>query len=263
MKLNSLFLQSEMIFWRHGSEVSDHDDHIVIRTSRNPTWRWGNLLLFPAPPRVTDLARWSEVFESHFDPTEHRLFVWDSGKGDPGEAERFVEKGYRFTRLPLLSAPNLHLPERHDTRLTTRPLLSEEDWSAAIRQNLEVFGPTDPGYEIYNQRKFALYREMVVEGLGFWMGAWDGDTLAASCGVFHDDHITRYQEVVTSETYRNQGICTWLVFDAFEHSRSLGYPKLTLIAVDAGSQAERIYRRLGFTDCEMTSALRMSPEAKD
>lgn len=264
MQIRSLFLESEMIFWQFGSIVEDHGDHIVIKTPANPTWRWGNLMLFPHPPQPTDLVRWNELFDHHFDvENEHRLFVWDTIDGDKGAAETFVENGFQFTREPMLGALDLQLPEQHNRQIETHVIRSDQEWESVIQLNVESFAAENLAYQDYVERKFRLYRNMVEAERGFWMGAWLENKLLASCGVFHNGHITRYQEVVTREENRNFGICTKLVFDAFTHGRSLSFPNQTLIAVDLDSQAERIYRRLGFHDLEMTCAVRRSPNEKE
>jgi GNAT superfamily N-acetyltransferase len=256
MRINSLFLKSEMIFWQFGSEIIDQEDHIAIRTPRNPTWRWGNLLLFPHPPIASDLTKWNATFETHFGRgSEHRLFVWDTRDGETGDTLQFTDDGYVLSQQPLLSATALTQPPPSSATSEYRILSNDDEWEAAIRMNINSFAKDDLAYEAYMRAKFDLYREMVSARLGLWIGAFSGAELVASCGIFQGNGLTRYQEVVTAPSHRGLGVASQLVFRAFVLTRELGYPELTLIAVDAGSQAERIYRRLGFGDCETTCAL--------
>jgi GNAT superfamily N-acetyltransferase len=262
MQLRSLFLNSEMIFWQFGSKVSDHGDYLVIQTPRNPTWRWGNLLIFPNPPTSFDFQDWDLKFESHLGRSvKYRLYVWETRTGEAGETALFTENGYTFSRQPLLSATRLIPPNPQAESYIYRVIRSDEDWDTARNLSCRCFANGDQGYELYLSTKFDLYREMVDAGLGFWMGAFNHDVLIASCGIFRNDRVTRYQEVVTDEDHRQQGIASTLVFEAFRHARSLRYPEMTLIAVDFDSQAERIYRKLGFEDCEITCALTKTLQA--
>ena len=53
--------------------VERRGDHLVIRSPRNPTHWWGNLLLFDAPPEPGDGERWDALFEAELPGLEHRL----------------------------------------------------------------------------------------------------------------------------------------------------------------------------------------------
>ena len=41
-----------------GSHVERHDDHLVVRTPRNPGYHWGNFVLVTDPSASDDAARW-------------------------------------------------------------------------------------------------------------------------------------------------------------------------------------------------------------
>ncbi len=46
MQIRSLAYQTDLFFPRFDGEVVDRGDYTVIRTPSNPTFHWGNFLLF-------------------------------------------------------------------------------------------------------------------------------------------------------------------------------------------------------------------------
>ena len=49
-----------------GSIVEDHEDHLVVRTPRNPDFHWGNCLFVTEEDTVDDAGRWVSTFRSAF-----------------------------------------------------------------------------------------------------------------------------------------------------------------------------------------------------
>ena len=62
MNIHSLGYRTDLFFPRFDGEVTDRGDYIVIRTTSNPTYHWGNFLLFSQPPAAGDLERWLRLF---------------------------------------------------------------------------------------------------------------------------------------------------------------------------------------------------------
>jgi hypothetical protein len=56
-------LRIEMIFHRALGSVERHDGYWVIRTPGNPTFFWGNCLVFDRAPRAEDAPRWLALFD--------------------------------------------------------------------------------------------------------------------------------------------------------------------------------------------------------
>ena len=51
MQIESLAFRTDLALLEiGGSDVEDHGSHIAVRTPHNPTYWWGNFLLFPAAP---------------------------------------------------------------------------------------------------------------------------------------------------------------------------------------------------------------------
>ena len=92
MQIRSLAYQTDLCFPRLDGEVMDRGDYVVIRTPSNPTFHWGNFLLFDRPPASGDLDRWRRLFAEEIGAapaTQHLAFGWDSVEGETGDIQPF------------------------------------------------------------------------------------------------------------------------------------------------------------------------------
>ena len=58
----SLRWRTDLIFPRFDAEVIERDEYVVVRTPQNPSFHWGNFVLFNRAPREGDFACWHEIF---------------------------------------------------------------------------------------------------------------------------------------------------------------------------------------------------------
>ncbi len=65
-----------------GSTVTDHGDHLVVRTEANPTFWWGNFVLVPTAARSDEVDRWTARFEEEFPDAHHRAIGFAQPGGD-------------------------------------------------------------------------------------------------------------------------------------------------------------------------------------
>lgn len=93
-----------------------------------------------------------------------------------------------------------------------------------------------PGYRTYLEW---LYPGLAAVG-GRTLAAWDGDRPVAALTVVRGEGVTRFQEVWTDRAWRGRGLASALV------ARALADGGLHLLATVEGSDAERLYRKLGF-----------------
>ena len=99
MKLRSLGLRSDLFFLRRQALVEDRGDYLIGRSPDEPGYHWGNLLIFPGPPKSGDLARWMGFWETEFggdSRVRHVTFAWDGTDGDRGASEEFETAGFEF-----------------------------------------------------------------------------------------------------------------------------------------------------------------------
>ena len=93
MQVRSLGYRTDLMFHRFEGDVTDRGRYLVIRTPSNPTYRWGNFLLFDAPPGPGDFEQWTALFEQEVGkPPEvtHKVFGWDAVGDVRGEVAPFL-----------------------------------------------------------------------------------------------------------------------------------------------------------------------------
>src|SRR5574337_1006021 len=101
MQVRSLGYRTDLIFHRFDGQILDRGDYLVVRTPCNPTYHWGNFLLFPKPPEADDFERWRRLFETEIGSAEkvgHMALGWDGADGQTGKAEPFLQAGFELER---------------------------------------------------------------------------------------------------------------------------------------------------------------------
>ena len=257
MQVQSLSYRTDLYFPAFEGLIVDHGAYLVIKTPKNPTFHWGNFLLFAEPPSKGDLVRWTELFRQEIgEPQQvgHAVFGVDGVAGDVGEAQEFLDAGFELDRGVVMTARTVTPPPRPNRDITVRPLTTDEEWLLAHERRSEspVSEQPDEGNETFRRRLMARYRAMSEAGLGHWYGAFLGDELIADLGLFHRGGVGRYQAVGTHPDFRGRGVAGTLVHAAAEHALDNAGLDLLVIVADEGSQAQRIYGSVGFKPVEKT-----------
>lgn len=254
----TLGLRTDLAIERGRATVTRHDACICVRTPSNPGYYFGNFLIFDRAPQPDDADRWPQIFEHYFaaDPqVKHAAFAWIIDD-ESGSIAPFLERGYTFQERSVLAAeivrdftppPGVHI----------RPFHGEDDWRAQLELGFatrEDAYDREP-YEAFKRLQVAYHRE-IAGRFGAWLGAFDGDRLAGSCGIFStEDGIARYQDVGVFPEYRNRGIARSLISAAARFAiEHFGTRQLVIVA-DAGDFARRIYERAGFTVVQREGAI--------
>lgn len=264
MKLQSLSLRTELMLRGFESEIEHKPGFIAIRTPQNPTFRWGNYLLFPNPPQPGDLAQWKALFAQEIGtpPTiPHFLFVWDGIKGEQGAAEEFIEAGFRLEESVALTAQRVLKPPKFNTTCEIRTLEGHADWTEYLDLALASMDAEAPekqegaGYKAFLERKIAQYRRMIAAGWGQWFGAYMDGKLGSSMGLFVRDGLGRFQSVDTHPGFRRLGLAGTLLYQVAQRGfADMGAKDLVIVA-DEHYFAKDIYASVGFQPTERTNAL--------
>lgn len=258
MKLKSLSLRSNMIFARSESEIIERESYLVIKTLSNPTFHWGNYLIFKKPPVDGELTNWINIFQrefSHYEEFQHYVFTWD----EPIEPKSpdYLTHQFALEKSISLQASSLSLPKHYNKNIVVRVLTSERDWEEA--DELQVL-TRDPkfSYDEYKDFKNKLsksYLKLIGEQRGARFGAFLDDILVADLGIYFEGDLARYQSVVTHPEYRNQGICATLVYESGKHALRNWNVKTLAMEADPDYHAARIYESVGFRPQENSYAL--------
>jgi ribosomal protein S18 acetylase RimI-like enzyme len=240
--------------------IERRDGFLLVRSPGNPTFYWGNFLLFDREPGAGDGPRWEALFDEAFgdDPrVMHRTFVWDRADGVPGAArEEFGERGYDVVETVGLVADRLEPHPRESREVVVRALdpavgADEELWSAVVE--VQVAG-REPGHAEETHRVFSRARLEDRRSLfrlgrrGAWYVALDPETgaVAGSCGVVVTGGRGRFQVVDTAADYRRRGVCSRLVVEAARRACEDHGAEQFVIVAEAGYHALGLYESLGF-----------------
>ena len=258
----SLGWRTDLIFARFDGEVVDRGNHVCVRTPPNPTFWWGNFLLFQHAPGAGDLERWMALFDEEIAARQpdarHRAFGVDVRERLVLPPE-FAAAGFALNEATVLTlvreqllAPRRPLPAGFEFRVLELP----RDSAAVVDKQVEVdSGRYEPvGYREFAQRQMARYAAMQRAGLGHWFGlvadVEGRPVLAASCGLFRDpergDGLGRFQYVSTHPAWRRRGLCTALVHAVCRHGfEAMDLSTLVMVA-DPDDVAIGVYESLGY-----------------
>ncbi|HEY5982622.1 MAG TPA: GNAT family N-acetyltransferase, partial [Anaerolineales bacterium] len=257
----SLAYRTDLIFPAFEGRIVDRGDYMVILSPSNPTYYWGNFLLFSAPAREGDFDRWRDLFKREIgEPPRitHMAFGWDGTDGAAGFVEPFVQANFQLEHTVVLAAAEPVPPLRPNADIEIHTLSSDADWNEAIELQVSARegGHTEADYRTYREDACARYRRMEAAGRGHWYGAYLDGRLVADLGVFHDEHgLGRYQSVETHPDFRRQGIAGTLVYEAGRRAiREHGLHTLIILADDEGDPA-RMYQSVGFKPTEKSAGL--------
>jgi ribosomal protein S18 acetylase RimI-like enzyme len=267
MNLQSLSLRTELMLRSFESEIAEKPDYIVIRTPRNPTFRWGNYLVFREPPKPGDLERWKAIFAQEVGTPpaiNHFVFTWDTTGGEQGAAKEFVEAGFRLEESVVLTARSVNPPPKRNTECELRAFERDRDWEEWLELALAQNAAEPPesregaGYKDFLQKKISERKRMIAAGWGQWFGAYLGGRLGATMGLFVRGGLGRFQSVDTHPEFRRRGLAGTLLY----HVAQKGFAEMSaedlVIVADQNYFAKDIYASVGFRPTERTVAVEWS-----
>lgn len=257
MNLKSLGYRTDLIFPHFDGLILDRGDYLVIRTPANPTFHWGNFLIFPGPPAEGDLERWKTLFTREIGPAEHFSFGWDTVAGELGEVAPFLAEGFDLQESVVLASGAVHRPAKYNDEVVVRPLTEDWEWEQALHNQVEcrdaIYGLD--GYLVFKRNQMLRYQAMTHAGLGHWFGAFLDGKLVADLGVYASGKLGRFQSVGTHPDYRRQGICGTLVHQASLYALDFMQLETLVMVADEHYHAAKIYKSVGFEPRERQTGL--------
>jgi ribosomal protein S18 acetylase RimI-like enzyme len=251
MEVHSLGYRTDLIFPQFDGQILDRGAYRVIRTPANPTFYWGNFLLFPAPPAEGDLDKWRALFAKEIGgplQARHFAFGWDTVTGELGAVQSFLDEGFHLNQSVVLTAKEVKLPPKYNREAVVRPLTEDWEWEAATQNQIACRDPEHDleGYQIFKRKQMQRYRQMSRAGLGHWFGAFLGERLTAELGVFTAGKVGRFQQVGTHPDDRRQGLCGALVYQASRYAFEQMQLETLVMVADENYHAAKIYESIGF-----------------
>lgn len=256
--LTTLGYQTDFFFHHYEAEVSEKAPYYCIRTPTNPSYHYGNYLVFKQAPRAADYSHWRSYFHDelgrHYARKQHELYGWDST--EIGDTQPFIDAGFQLDHSSVMTLQTLTHTWVIPAGITLRPLASPADFEQAIALQTQI--TQENGYSnarVFHEAKMTSYQRMIADGLGCWFGAFAGDTLAAHMGLFWQSGIGRYQEVATHPSMRRRGIARALTHYVADYGLSRRQLKTLVIVADVDYHAKDLYQSIGFRHTENQFAL--------
>jgi ribosomal protein S18 acetylase RimI-like enzyme len=259
MKLKSLGVQTDLFFRRFDGEVLEKESYIVIRTPKNPGYRWGNFLVFEHPPKADDLEKWKAIFAKEIGIPPHYnhfVFAWDNLQGEVGVIQPFIDAGFKLEKTSVMTAKSVNPPAKLNQKCMIRTF-TNDDWQDWIELELAMnqANPadnreSDGGFRDYLKHKADEYQEMIEAGLGQWFGAYVDGCLASSLGLFVWEKLGRFQMVATHPEFRRLGLAGTLVFYAAQQGLTTMGAETLVMCADPNYVAINIYESVGFETTE-------------
>jgi GNAT superfamily N-acetyltransferase len=273
--ISSLVWATDIDVLEENHVLARRDGYWVVRSPTNPTFWWGNFLLFDDAPAAGDGDRWETLFEEEFGDqadVTHRTFAWDRTDGGAGEAAReLVARGYELERTTGLIAaaaeitPHIRADRVADVRVLD-PNADESLWDQVIAvQMAQAAGEYEDAdyHETFSRRRQAALRDLFRDQQrGGWYVAVLDDQVVGSLGIVVTGGRARYQAVDTVEAHRGKGIATRLVVDAARHASSRQEIGHFVIAADPEYHAIGIYESVGFRPRESVVGAMLKPAGR-
>ncbi|MBC8056583.1 MAG: GNAT family N-acetyltransferase [Rhizobiales bacterium] len=271
----SLGWRTDLIFARFDGEVATRGDHLVVRTPNNPSFWWGNFLLFDHAPGEGDTAGWLTRFDAEITKQQpesrHITFGFDSAEPIPLPPD-FARAGFRLFSSTVLTMGRAQLRAQRRAlpdgfRIDTLRLPAQ----AAEAVELQVVSDAgeseaEADYRLFRQRQMSRYGAMECAGMGHWFAVFargdDGaERMVAGCGLFSmpGEALGRFQHVETHPAWRRRGLCSALIHAVCRHGfERMGLETLVIVA-DPDDIAIGLYESLGFERGASTWHLEKAP----
>jgi ribosomal protein S18 acetylase RimI-like enzyme len=247
-----------------GSQVEDRGTHLVVRTPKNPGYRWGNFYLLARPPQAYEVDGIIAAYDSDFPHSSHRAFGVD-GTGDQREAlTPLASVGLRIDGATVMTATSVHPPPRPNSEAVYRPLTSDDDWAQRVEVSIaaDEDETQDEDYLDFVTQRALDDRALCEAGHGAWWGAFADGRLVSVMGLVDaGGGLARYQGVETHPEFRGRGLAGTLVHRVAAHGfDEMGARTLVMVA-DPEYLAIRIYRSVGFDGTETQTQLEQRSRA--
>ena len=229
--------------------------HVALQTATRQDFYEGNALHIEEPVDVDDLDRWIAAFDErlgHLPGVRHRRLLWETGRvfDDAGAyherlAAAAEARGMELDRLTLMELGDELRPMAPLTEGVeiVRAQRDEHWWGVRA---LKISENTQVDSEFWTYRT-GHHRELAEAGRGgTWLAYRFGIPVAVGSLYRDGEGIAVVDDVITHAVHRRLGIASHLVAVACGAHREAFPQDRILLHTDHGSDAERLYARLGF-----------------
>lgn len=260
MEITSLGARTDVLLRRlGGSVITEADTHLVVRTPANPTFYWGNFLLFAAAPEPGEPQRWLSAFRAEFPHATHVAIGVDGVDGALGAADEMRALGLADDVSVVLTAAELTPSRQRDPGLDLRVPRDDGEWAQTVDFRIAVDEDDSARHRTFVERRAREFRSLTAAGHGVYVAAFVDGVARAGLGLFAEDGLARFQSVETHPDFRGRGLASTLLVEAARLVRAEHPVDCFVIVADPAYHAIDIYRRLGFSDTERQVQWQRSP----
>lgn len=231
-----------------GATITDHGDHLVVRSPSQPTFHWGNCVHVTTGD-VADAQRWISVFHKEF-PTADWLAV---GLPQMPVGDGWQQAGLTPESEDVLSLTGLPQLRPLPVGFQVRQFASQADWDAHhafVRARNDEDRQADPdAYATFDLDRQRARQELAAQGRLGWFGAFTPDgELASTLGIVvlgEGNELARYQAVETAPDHQRKGLASHLLGVAAQWAARRGASRFVIVT-ESTNPAGRVYRGVGF-----------------
>jgi ribosomal protein S18 acetylase RimI-like enzyme len=246
MKIKSLGIKTDIMFFKKNALVEDRKGYLCIKTLNNPDYFWGNLLIYPQGPKLGDFKDWITDFKNEFSEIKginHITFAWDLTK-EASFLKEFEDEGFDYDETIVLIAEDNLKTKYENTEIKIKKILTDEEWESII--NFQILVNPDnlnkDSYVPFISKTYKNYRKLTEQGMGSWYGAFKGNEIVSDLGLFWEDGIARFQNIKTHPLHRKEGIAQTLMKKASIDSGCSYF----VIQAEEDGPAINMYKTIGF-----------------
>jgi ribosomal protein S18 acetylase RimI-like enzyme len=233
-----------------GATVEERGSYLVIRTPDNPTFYWGNFLLFPEPPRHGEPEQWVASFAREFPDATHVSIGVDGVGGALGTVAEMRALGLTEDVGVVLTTERVVPWRERDPDLDLRVLRTDDEWAQSVEFRIAIDEDDSEQHREFVVRRARELRTLVEAGHGVYVGVFVDGVARSGLGLFAADGLARYQSVETHPDFRGRGFASALLVAAARLVSEQQSVERFVIVADPSYIAIDIYRRLGFQDTE-------------
>ncbi|HEV3211782.1 MAG TPA: GNAT family N-acetyltransferase [Acidimicrobiales bacterium] len=263
MDVASLGFRTDLSLLRlGGTTIEERGDHLVVRSSHNPSHWWGNFLLLHDVPTPASSPGWLDRFAATFPDARHVALGFDGTHGALDDLAWFAARGFTADAQAVMTTSIVHEPRHPNPDAECRTLRTDEDWVQSVDLEVRSIGQEldRAGFRAFAAAKAVTNRRLVEAGHGAWFGAFADGRLVCQMGlVTAGPGLARFQTVHTDPGLRRQGFAGTLVHHAGRFGfDTLGARTLVMVA-DPGYVAIELYRAVGFEEREVQLQIERPP----
>ena len=205
---------------------------VVVQTPERPDFWFGNYIIVPEPS-AADVQRYADFARQRLPEATRDIVVWETQSASPAEvppAFDYERRSVLRLRRGAVVAPSGR----------AQPVRDDSEWRAVLELIL-TDAEGSPGFWSWYA---GAMRERCACGDGTWFSIERAGLAICALGVLNCGPYVRFAHVVTRPSERRAGLANELV----QHAVSIaGDGRNCVIVAADGSDAQRLYERIGFT----------------